>query len=760
MILFIKHIVRSIKRRPLQPILILLTLTLAVSVGITAFRFHDVFVSQADANEQRFAAAGDILITPKKDSPLRMFFTDDAASIVGDRGTVLGEYSLTFFKKEGENHRIVKGAALDLESADAFYNFTYTNYGEFTTINLGQSAVVTNDFAAKYDLTVGDRLELQLFGDDVAFTVQAIAKPTGLLAQRDILIETKAVLRILSRHIPLIGSLGDAFSPCTRLMIHCDESLIEDIATDLQQSEAFADYLTEIPYDQSQKDYFITFQTLLVSILAALILVLCALLILSCLGLLQLQRKDEYALFSLAGASPRQLGGLLYLECFLYGLLGAMLGTLLCHPMLRLAAGLFSFAQNEVAVGVSGVLFGFLFSLFLIFICTFFHLQKKNPREKRKIQGLVTYLVIAVFLFLLLLFLPNRHRYLPAFGFVFFLTALLYRMACAVLQLFTWLLEKRFTGQRKPSVSLLLATKNLHNNAALQKIVRPFALLFALVLTIGICYESVHSQKELIENSLVGEITCVNLPTETKAELEQSSLADGIATYSFISNVKLPRGYSAIAIACTGDLSLCSHPDLIPSPLPQEGEVVLSRGLAYLFEKEVGDKIEMTLQGTSRSFTVVGLKDINSNFIFLSSDSIESSTEITVFKLSPKEENTQRLIAALETDGVLQIEKADIFGSVPVTIGAFLHLCMAVVIISAFISLVGCITLLYQQYHLRASERSVLLQSGATHRTTTAINLVEIGILILIALILALVFGALMAFFIHVGLMSFGMMLF
>ena len=160
MILFVKHIVRSVKRRPLQPLLILLTLTLAVSVGITAFRFRDVFVAQANANEQRFAAAGDIHITPKKDSPLRMFFTEDAASIVGDRGTVLWEYSLTFFKKEGETHRIVKGSALDLESADAFYDFTYTQYGQFTTANIGQSALITSDFAAKYDLAVGDRLEL------------------------------------------------------------------------------------------------------------------------------------------------------------------------------------------------------------------------------------------------------------------------------------------------------------------------------------------------------------------------------------------------------------------------------------------------------------------------------------------------------------------------------------------------------------------------------------------------------------------------
>ena len=195
-------------------------------------------------------------------------------------------------------------------------------------------------------------------------------------------------------------------------------------------------------------------------------------------------------------------------------------------------------------------------------------------------------------------------------------------------------------------------------------------------------------------------------------------------------------------------------------PIPQNNEVVLSKGLAYLFSKDVGDSIEIHLQGVATRFTVVGIQPINSNFIFLSADAIESSTEITVFKLSDNENAIRDLITKLDSEGVSQIEKADIFGSIPGTIGAFLHLCLAVVAISALISLLGCTTLLYQQYHLRANERRILQQSGATRDTVCKIHCLEIGYILLISLLLAVLFGTAMAFAIDQGLLSFGMSLF
>ena len=213
MILFCKHIVRTIKRAPWQPLLILLTLTLSVAVSVTAFRFYGIFSQNAKQNRESYTTSGDILITPSHESTLRMLFCEDAVDTVGDRGKVLGEYALTFFH-DGENgQKLISGSAVDLVSADRFYDFSYVEYGSFTTENLHRSVVISEKTAKEFSLSVGDTLRVTLFDSELAYTVEAIARGDGLLAERDMLIQTEGLLRYLSKYIPQLICRGKCSLP-------------------------------------------------------------------------------------------------------------------------------------------------------------------------------------------------------------------------------------------------------------------------------------------------------------------------------------------------------------------------------------------------------------------------------------------------------------------------------------------------------------------------------------------------------------------
>ena len=140
---FGKHILRSVKRSPLQPVFILLTVVCSVAVAITALRLSVVFTEHSASVAGKEQLLGDLLISMRGDSDVRMLFCEDAEELIADKGEVVGEFRLSGFAEVGEQDVFLSVSAVDLEKADAFYQFAYTEYGGFTTEHLDSSAVLS-----------------------------------------------------------------------------------------------------------------------------------------------------------------------------------------------------------------------------------------------------------------------------------------------------------------------------------------------------------------------------------------------------------------------------------------------------------------------------------------------------------------------------------------------------------------------------------------------------------------------------------------
>ena len=776
MILFLKHIWRTVKKSPLQPLLILLTLTVAISASVTAFRMQEVFSIQAEANKQRFTASGDILITPGADSTMRMLFEEDARQIVGERGEVIGEYALTFFKKGELGTHLISASCLDLESADRFYDFQFTEYGEFTTVNLKKSAVISTALSEKYDLHVGDSLSVHVLGEKLTFTVQAVAKPTGILATRDMLVSKDGLLSVLGSYVPVIGSLGDAFSPCTRLMIRAgDQAEVESIAEDLKNSELFADCYIEAPYTKATTDFFVTFQSLIAAILGTMILMLSIMLILGSMNLLQLQRQKEYALFALAGASAGQETALLMIECLVYAAIGGTCGVLLANPMLTYAGNLFSFVEHNVTVGYIGNIFGLGLSFLLMVFCVLWQRHKAKrisilsiladqteyegqSQNKKRPYFILPCILLA--LLLSILFVPIKLRFLPAFASVFLIVILLFTKADRILALIFGIVQAFLDKRKKPFPSLLLSSKNICHNRTVRHVGKLFATLFSLVLIVTACYQTVNRQASLFQNTFRAEICALNVPDDVVHAVKEQELAEGICTLGIVSSVELPDEHTAIAIALSGDADQCMHPDLVPAKTPIGNEILLSKGLASLTQKAVGDSITVTIQGKAAVYTVIGIQDVNSNLIFLDANAIPASSKIVAFKISDTVDAKEKLASALETEGITIVDDSEIWGSVPTTIGGFMSLTFDSALISVVLALLGCMTVLAQQFRARTRERELLYWCGAEKKRIFGIYFTEFLLIFVFSLVLAFLFYLPAVFCIDIGLRSFGFALF
>ena len=228
--MFGKHIFRSIKARPLQPIMIVAVIMISVAVMITSFSLPMAIYRNEKAEYETDEWTPDLSVSLKSTSKMRLLFKDEVVQAIGDRGRVIGEFELGGFldtlDENGERVK-VKIVALDLIEADSFYELRYTDYGKFTDKNLKASAIISESFADENGLSVGDRLTFNVLGNKFDYTVQAIAKNTGIFRNKNCLIDISGVRGVLAERSPIIASLSDDFEPYTRIHIQSPDGKVE-----------------------------------------------------------------------------------------------------------------------------------------------------------------------------------------------------------------------------------------------------------------------------------------------------------------------------------------------------------------------------------------------------------------------------------------------------------------------------------------------------------------------------------------------------
>ena len=78
---FFKHLLRTLLRAPVQPLLILLTVVASTAIAVTAFRLPVMFSSHLYDIYGKQAEVGDLTVLLRGDSDTRMLFSEEAEAI-------------------------------------------------------------------------------------------------------------------------------------------------------------------------------------------------------------------------------------------------------------------------------------------------------------------------------------------------------------------------------------------------------------------------------------------------------------------------------------------------------------------------------------------------------------------------------------------------------------------------------------------------------------------------------------------------------
>lgn len=775
---FWKHIWRSVRRAPLQPLFILLTVVCSVSVAITALRLSVAFTEHSEAVAGEEQHLGDLLISMRGDSDVRMLFREDAERLIADQGAVIGEFRLSGFAERPEGDVFVSVSAVDLEQTDAFYQFVYTEYDTFTRENVDSSAVLSVTAAERLGVRVGDRVTLRVLGESFSYTVRAIAEEEGLLTSCDMLVSTHRISRALASRVPAIAALGDAFVPYTRLLVRLnDPAQGEAVKQFLLSSEAFSKMNVELTARESQYRFLALTQSVILWLPSVLILLLTVFLILNALHWLHTQRRTDTALFCACGASERHLALLQYMENGAYALLGAFGGMALSVPMLQWTGAQYEWQAERLYPDLPSLLFGFLWAVLLIEGCTAWHLYRHKllplaeqlqevegtnlPTPLKKMQLLP--LGLSLLFLAVACLVPIKLRFLPAIVALILFVLFLFSTLPALFGRIARLAERLLERPKRPSWSLLFACKRLQTCSLLRHVARLLTVLLSLLFALTVCVDVLQEQMFHMTDAVTTDCVAVNADGETVEAVAAHPDVEGVLRFSYLPLVDVADGTTAFAFSVSDSAeAFLSFPGF-PQTRPTGDEVILSVGIAELVGAHVGDDLRLTVNGVSHTFTVTEIVKTHMHFVTFDVKTLGMEYELLGVNFKEGADSArayEELCAILEQNASVLIEPESIFDTIPQTVTSHVTILRSGVGVATVLTLFSCVHVLSQLYHAQKKEHAILRQNGMTGGGIRRMIVTELLLATILSVLFSFVFGTALCALTNFGIRSFGLVLF
>ncbi|MFI3229056.1 MAG: ABC transporter permease [Bacillota bacterium] len=358
--IILKHTFRSATQHKVQVAIIITTIALATVMIFAGFSMSDVFYNINITEYDRVAQGADMLLG-ENNGTSETFSKARVEAILSEYPEEIAsvEYFLklpTIMTTE-EASITVLVEATDLEEYLSVHELNYIDMYEGDSDN-PYGADVTNEyypmiigetFAENNDLSVGDTAQVYLAEYDIYSTlfVMYIAEDEGIFSSSvniNILVDFSAVTNYQQ-----VNAVYITFT---------DSEYYE------KYEEMFAEYLPAIEVAEGNNESrvleIVSQNTLLLSVAIVFIVIAMMLILLTSYLIIARNRMSEMIIFKAAGATPKQVAGIMILEVLLYAIVGSVLGVVLCRLMLAVGimvllpytVGLFSYAWWQYALSI------------------------------------------------------------------------------------------------------------------------------------------------------------------------------------------------------------------------------------------------------------------------------------------------------------------------------------------------------------------------------------------------------------------------
>lgn len=776
--LFLKHIYRSIKKSPLQPIIILITLILSVSTFLTAVKIAINVAKETALYKNVDNYLCDITVKPSKNDDVRMLFTEDAEDIIGDAGIVLGEFNLSALYTRDDYSELVDISAAELLKSDAFYQFDFYEYGEFTTQNLKNSIILSSDLAGKFGIKVGDSISFSLLNKRMEFTVQAIGVGEGFLNDFEGIIDISAVSEAIAEANPAIASFAGNIIPYNILKIRInDPSRIDEFIDKLNSDERFnGKTIVKEESNIGSADFVHMLSLMVIIVCTSIIVIISGIVIFTALDMLSKKRLKDSALFMLSGANTSQLNRILYLECFIYGIISAVFGLFLSMGIYKKINTIFDWNTDDIAFKLYDIPIVFFAAPAIVLMTTFLHTlrakklsisERLAENSENKASATRTKPSLILLASTLLFVIPSilvepKHRYIFIIPTIVCFLSFIFLFIPYLIDIISRYLIKALEKKDIAPPNSMLTLKNACVSYPLKHSGRLITLLLTLIITILICLNSLINETATINSIVDANYVAVGANEKSDKLVEDLDSVDGAFRLSLVQGIMTLENTAVLGISVDDKAMNFINPDLAPSALPKNDEIIITSGIANLENKKVGDSITLVYETVERTFKIIDVVKSSGNIIYLDVSYIGEKNQFLCIKtdVEKNSEEYRQIANLLETRGAMMMELGVIFDPITTRLISYSELLTYVVSIAFFTTLLGIINILVSSYFARKQERSVYYTVGMSKNQIRKIQLSEILYIFLIALISIPILTFALVLVLDVGMSSFGVDLF
>ena len=601
--LLFKHLMHSIRKRPTQPLIITLTLALSVALTVFALTVYSSLTTDAALAQEANYGSADFTVELGNSSDSRFLFASDVRDALGEGASVAGIYPLPMILDGTAD--TVSGVATELSAVGDLFSLEFTKYGRVTESTLTEVAFVSSAFADKRGLSVGDEILVTVMGREKSYRIEGVSDRL-FMERYDVMVDVGSVMRAFADQSLLFAAIGEGFKPCSTVYVDLlDESAdLGEVLDRLKADPRFEDKrFTDVRAAENAEEYMSYLETF-IGVIVAFTMLLAGVVSFCCFYILANQRQEENFSLSCCGASPSVLGFMQYAEIIVYFLIGAPLGVLISLPTVRTISVFVGLSYAEVVVrpGIAVLSALLLLAVCILTVSLFLAFSKRAARtgERRHRVGLGRVLlpIGIMLLFLGLLFVvPSRMSFAVYCVQMAAMVVFLFLATSPLLQRLALFIDRIMRRSRSErAVSFRYAVKNVSSLKMMHNISMLCALATVIAFTVGFLLISFVAKATAFPTILQADFVVMNATDRCYEKIKECDGAESVNKFYMAAT----DGFIVMSSQdeCVYSLSL----DI--SEQPTGNGAVIGEGISRKYGLEVGDNMDIELDGVQYSFEV------------------------------------------------------------------------------------------------------------------------------------------------------------
>lgn len=757
--LLLKHLARSIGKKPLQPIILILTLTLSIATTVFAFTIDDMIDDDVKATQELKYGDATLMIGVGNSSDSRFLFADDAIDVLGKSAKVSGIYELPLIF--GDTGDTTIGVATEFNRLSDIFNIEFLEYGRVTKGSVCDVAFVSADFAKDKGLSIGDTLSVETMGYVRDYRIEGISK-YPFMASYDVMVDISSVVRAFADNSLLFAAIGEDFKPCGKIYINIDDcegmteaDAVALLKADSRFSEKSFDDLSDL---EKWKADSITLDVV-VRLSVALAALLSAVISFCCLYILAKERAEENLILSYSGATPKSLGIMQYAEVVCYWIIALPLGILASIPITRMIAVFVDLKYTEVSIHSFTVIKS---ALIILAICllttTFFIILSKRIKRTGTMQvsmrGRWVICLLAITLVLIaLLYISSAplrvNLYILA---VAAIILLIFGAAPVILRLIASAIDRKMrNSQRMSAIAFRYALKNTCSLKLLHNIARLCALIVNIILTICLVFASAQGSIRAWGEVFDADYVVYNA---TDSCYQKTLCCESAETVyrSYLSQSKVGMVVSADSPSVYGDrLSLEKE--------IEGNQAAVSEGIAHKLDLSVGESFLLELDGQSYELVVDRIAQVEINYIAINCEDLGIPYNMLMVEGKDGVSSSELLadLSKTTSEELASISSVDALMSQRIgTIQSYVNMGKILLAVFVVFSLIGMVNIFYESLRTRREEFGFYSIAGMSRRSLRLLKISELAVTVFIGILVGIATFVLSAVAVNRGLNAYG----